>query len=249
MVHEEGSALASDDEAEIRVRVCSKQRRSDAESIGMELRRIEHELPFVRTHGGPAHQETARQLEVELAELKRIEQLLLTSPDATRYVPEDDPLFVAAVESEREREQAAADAQFAAQQSEAERRDRALRRAEDLLDLVGARKLDSSVPVCADDPEAWRMLRGRSPAAVAQLDAWMAQALAARTGAFADDGVRAAAYDTLPARVTAHAALLTALGSSGDLPFVGVLARSAPEAAAQLAEWLAAEAPSLTTGP
>ncbi|MFJ8470053.1 hypothetical protein [Streptomyces swartbergensis] len=62
----------------------------------------------------------------------------------------------------------------------------ALRRAEDLLDLAQARKLDASVLVEADAPHVWRMLCGRSPAAVRQVDAWMARALAARCGALAD---------------------------------------------------------------
>jgi hypothetical protein len=82
------------------------------------------------------------------------------------------------------------------------------------------------------------MLTGRSPAAVRQVDAWMARALTVRSGAIADADVRAAAWEALPQRVTAHAALLQSLADSTagsvteDLPFVGALAEAAPEAAA-----------------
>jgi hypothetical protein len=224
---------------QVRARVSAKARRWDAESIAMQCRSTEHELNFTQHHGGPAG--VVRQLAMELAEWRRIEQLLVASP-GTHYTPEDDPVAVAAIDQERDREQAALDTQLAAQQAEKERRDRTLKRASELLDLVQARQLDASVPVQADDPEAWRMLRGHSPAAIKQIDAWMAQALAARSGALSDDAVRAAAQATLPQRVTAHAALLETLdatGRSGDLPFVGVLAQAAPEATAQLAQWLA----------
>ncbi|MEU0389012.1 hypothetical protein [Streptomyces chartreusis] len=111
-----------------------------------------------------------------------------------------------------------------------------MRGAEDLLDLAQARQLDASVLVEGDDPHVWRVLCGRSPAGVRQVDAWMARPLAADSGALPDPGVRAATWEALPQRVTAHALLLQALanGTGGsaneDLPFVGALAEAASEA-------------------
>lgn len=217
--------------------------------MGSRRRAVEDHLRFARSSGAAGETERAR-LEAELPEWQRIEALLESSEGA-RYDPETDPVAVAAAEEVRRREQAAADAQEAARRAERERREGALRRAEDLLDLTQARKLDASVLVEADDPHAWPMLNGRSPAAVRQVDAWMARALAAGSGALADPDVRAEAWEALPQRVTAHALLLQALANTTggpvneDLPFVGALAEAAPEATEQLARWLAAT-PGLT---
>jgi hypothetical protein len=76
----------------------------------------------------------------------------------------------------------------------------------------------------------------------------MARALAARSGALADAGVRAAAREELPQQVSAHAALLEALAGTGrevfgpDVSFIGTLARSAPAATALFADWLGSSA-------
>ncbi|MFJ8469580.1 hypothetical protein [Streptomyces swartbergensis] len=205
---------------------------------------MEDHLRFARNSGAAGETERM-QLEAELPEWQRIEALL-DSSEGARYDPETDPVAVAAADEVRRRERAATDALEAARRAERERREGALRRAEDLLDLARARKLDTSVLVEADDPHVWRMLCGRSPAAVRQVDAWMARALAARSGALANPHVRAAAWEALPQRVTAHALLLQALADSTagslpeDLPFAGALAEAAPEATEQLARWLAA---------
>ncbi|MFH8410339.1 hypothetical protein ACH4FX_37035 [Streptomyces sp. NPDC018019] len=76
------------------------------------------------------------------------------------------------------------------------------------------------------------------------VDAWLARALAARTGHYGDPAARAAAKAALPASVQAHAALLAALArtdqptSGAHLEFVGRLAQADPAAAAALAAWL-----------
>jgi hypothetical protein len=235
--------LATDPVVEVRARACAQARGLDAWSVGSRRRAVEDHLRFARSSGAAGETERAR-LEAELPQWQRIEALL-DSSEGARYDPESDPVAAAAAEEMRRRERAAADAQEAARRAERERRDWTLQRAEDLLDLAQAGKLDASVLVEGDDPHVWRMLYGRSPAVVRQVDAWMARALAAGSGALADPDVRAAAWEALPQRVTAHALLLQALvdttgGSvSEDLPFVGALAEAAPGATEELARWLA----------
>ncbi|MEU0730648.1 hypothetical protein [Streptomyces sp. NPDC006140] len=230
--------------AEVRARVCAQARGLDAWSAGSRRRAVEDHLRFARGSGAAGESERVR-LEAELPEWQRIEALLESSGQAG-YDPESDRVAAAAAEEMRRRERAAADAREAARRAERERREGALRRAEDLLDLAQDRNLDASVLVEADDPHVRSMLCGRSPAAVRQIDARMARALTARLGALADPGVRAAAWEALPQRVTAHAALLKALAGNTAgflpeaLPFAGALAAAAPEATEQLARWLAA---------
>ncbi|MEU0451784.1 hypothetical protein ABZ322_01800 [Streptomyces sp. NPDC006129] len=228
--------------AEVRARVCAQARGLDAGSVGSRRRAVEDHLRFARGSGAAGESERVR-LEAELPEWQRIEALLESSGQAG-YDPESDRVAAAAAEEMRRRERAAADAREAARGAERERREGALRRAEDLL--AQDRNLDASVLVEADDPHVRSMLCGRSPAAVRQIDARMARALTARLGALADPGVRAAAWEALPQRVTAHAALLKALAGNTAgflpeaLPFAGALAAAAPEATEQLARWLAA---------
>ncbi|OQD51951.1 hypothetical protein BM536_037130 [Streptomyces phaeoluteigriseus] len=185
-------------------------------------------------------------LEAELAQWLRVEAVPEASPD-TSYDPQADPVAIAAAEGQRWREQAAADARAAARQAEKELRDWAILRAENLLDLAQARKLDAAACAEADDPSLWRlrMLYGRSPAVAAQVDIWMAKALATHSGVMADPTARVAAQETLPQRVTAQAALLEAMTTmsggpaSPELLFVGPLAPAALEAPEELAYWLA----------
>ncbi|MFM9584151.1 hypothetical protein [Streptomyces caniscabiei] len=156
---------------------------------------------------------------------------MLEAWPGARYDPDADSVAVAAAGQERRRERAAADAQAAEQRAERELRDWALRRAEHLLELAQAGRLDASVPV---EPDVWPILRHRSEDGVQQIDAWMVKALANRSGALADPGVVAAARQALPQRVTAHAALLEALDTvgegAGDVSFADEIAQSAPEA-------------------
>lgn len=78
------------------------------------------------------------------------------------------------------------------------------------------------------------------------VDGWLAQALANRSGHYADPTTRTAAVDSLPAAVRAHAALLASLARTGtgasaadsELEFAGHLAQADPDATAALASWL-----------
>ncbi|MGA4837323.1 hypothetical protein [Streptomyces sp. G45] len=76
------------------------------------------------------------------------------------------------------------------------------------------------------------------------VEGWLAQAFADRSGHYADPATRTAAADSLPDRVRAHAALLTALArtgapvADGDLEFAGRLAQADPDATTALAAWL-----------
>ncbi|MEV0222326.1 hypothetical protein [Streptomyces sp. NPDC050704] len=76
-------------------------------------------------------------------------------------------------------------------------------------------------------------------------DAWLAHALAAHCGHYADPAVRAVAADLLPTHLLAHAALLTELahlapGAGVDqLALAARLAAADPEATGGLAAFLA----------
>ncbi|MFI6376561.1 hypothetical protein [Streptomyces sp. NPDC050546] len=141
--------------SEVRARVCARARGLDGWSVARRRRAAEGDLRFARSSGADG-QAVAVQLEAELPEWRRIETLLESSTAATAawYDPGSDPVALVAAEEMHRREQAAADAVEAARRAERERRDAALRRAEDLLELAQAGKLDASVPVEADDPHA-----------------------------------------------------------------------------------------------
>ncbi|KUH35528.1 hypothetical protein ATE80_28720 [Streptomyces kanasensis] len=76
------------------------------------------------------------------------------------------------------------------------------------------------------------------------VDGWLAQALADRSGHYADPAARTAAVDSLPDRVRAHAVLLAALArtgapaADGELEFAARLAQADPAATNALAIWL-----------
>jgi hypothetical protein len=77
------------------------------------------------------------------------------------------------------------------------------------------------------------------------VDAWLAHALAAHIGHYADPAAREAAADLLPTYLLAHAALLTELahlapGAGVDqLAFAARLTAADPEATGDLAAFLA----------
>ncbi|MEU3964605.1 hypothetical protein AB0F42_33240 [Streptomyces buecherae] len=77
----------------------------------------------------------------------------------------------------------------------------------------------------------------------AKVDAWLAHALAPRSGHYTDPAARAAALGLLPVPVRARAALLAALARTGtpidgDVEFVERLAQADPDATTALAAWL-----------
>ena len=169
----------------------------------------------------------------ELAEWQRVVQLLAASggpcdPDADVVVQEE-------LAEDRRREE-----------SELQRRQEQQRvadRAEGLARLGGAGRLDRSVPSRAGDEAARDLLDESHDYRAAEVDAWLARALADHSGHYADSAARAAAVGSLPVPVRAHAALLAALARTGapvdgDLEFVGRLAQADPAATTALAAWL-----------
>lgn len=241
-LHDDDPSVMEDTVLAVRVRVCTQARGYDAEDAGRALRTAEYNAGWAR-HGvsaapdGPAAE---TEWDVEGREWQRLLGLVAS---VSRYDPAGDPVAVAAVEEAARRERAALRAREAADQEARDRRDRALRRADELMDLARAGTLDDRVPSAPEDAAAWRWLRGHPRNTVARVDAWMARAVASRAGAMADPLTRAAALDVLPRRVTAHAALLEALAAAGcpvgqDSAFPGVLAEAATEATVELAAWL-----------
>ncbi|MEC4015424.1 hypothetical protein [Streptomyces sp. H27-D2] len=121
---------------------------------------------------------------------------------------------------------------------------RMIDRADALARLAREGRLTDAVPAREGDEAALDYLCERGSWRVPVVDGWLAQALADRTGHYADTTAREAAAGQLPEQVTARAALLSALARTGapardrELAFVGRLAQADPEAVAQLAVWL-----------
>ncbi|MFE7614297.1 hypothetical protein [Streptomyces sp. NPDC057496] len=171
--------------------------------------------------------------EAEFAEWRRIVQLLAATGGV--YDPDTDPVVQEELAEDRRREEAE-------QQHRQEQRQLA-DRADDLLTLAGAGRLDRTVASRPGD-EAARALLDDYDYRVPAVDDWLAHALATHRGHYADPDTRTAAATLLPAPVRAHAALLAALARTGapaddsELEFVGRLAQADPDATAALAAWL-----------
>ncbi|WP_330455535.1 hypothetical protein OIB37_00735 [Streptomyces sp. NBC_00820] len=91
-------------------------------------------------------------------------------------------------------------------------------RADELGHLAGAGRLDRTVESRPGDEAARDVLVQRGDYRATAVDGWLAQALADRSGHYADLAARtAAAVGSLPVRVRAHAALLAALARTGAL--------------------------------
>ncbi|MFD5412410.1 hypothetical protein [Streptomyces nojiriensis] len=169
----------------------------------------------------------------ELAEWRRIGQFLAVTGGP--YDPEDD----AVVQEELAAEAAAAEAREAEQRAAA----RVAARADQLQALRERGTLKQTEP--RDDEAARDELTRRAGSYVQpDVDAWLARALAAHRGHYADPAARDAAAGLLHPPVLAHAALLAALaqlvpGAHGDqLPFAARLAAADSEAVGELAEFL-----------
>ncbi|MGA4803526.1 hypothetical protein [Streptomyces lavendulocolor] len=169
----------------------------------------------------------------EVAEWERIAQLLATTGGT--YDPEGDAVA---------QDELAADRRTAeAEQQRLQEQQQLAARADELAALARAGRLDRTVETRPGDELARELLvhRGDYHPVV---DSWLAQAFADRSGHYADPATRTAAADSLPDRVRAHAALLTALArtgapaADGDLEFVGRLAQADPDATTALAAWL-----------
>ena len=173
----------------------------------------------------------------ELAEWERIDQLLAAAAPGTVYDPGTDDV----VQTEL-----AADAAVAAER-EAELREAAeiAARADELQDLRELGTLEQAEPRRGDEAARDELTRRAGSYVQTDVDAWLAHALAAHLGHYADPAAREAAASLLPRPVLAHAALLaklTRLVPATDvdhLAFAARLATANPEATADLAVFLA----------
>ncbi|MFI6530168.1 hypothetical protein [Streptomyces uncialis] len=178
----------------------------------------------------------------EVAEWRRIAQFLGSAGGV--YDPAADAVVQDGLAADRRAE--------AAEQQRLQEQRQVAARADELDQLAAAGRLDRTVQSRPGDESARDVLVHRGGYHAPTVDGWLAQALADRSGHYADPAAREAAGGRLPETVTAHAELLAALAATGavvrdtELPFIGRIARAAPDAAAQLARWLTQ---THTTGP
>ncbi|MFE4801890.1 hypothetical protein ACFRFL_44925 [Streptomyces sp. NPDC056708] len=175
----------------------------------------------------------------ELAEWERLAQLLADAAPGTVYDPNVDDV----VQAELAAEAAAA----AARQAELREAARIAARADELQALRELGTLEQADP--RDGDEAVRDERTRRAGGYVQadVDGWLAHALAARLGHYRDPAAREAAAGLLPPPVLAHAVLLAELAHLApgvgvgvdQLAFAARLATTEPEAAGDLAAFLA----------
>lgn len=172
--------------------------------------------------------------EAELAEWRRIGQLLAVTGGP--YDPDDD----AVVQEELAAEAAAAEAREAEQRAAA----RVAARADQLQALRERGTLEQTEPREGDEAARDELTRRAGSYVQLDIDAWLARALAAHRGHYADPAAREAAAGLLHPPVLAHAALLAALtqlvpGTDVDqLPFAARLAAADSEAVGDLAAFL-----------
>ncbi|MBB4889551.1 hypothetical protein FHS38_005627 [Streptomyces netropsis] len=170
----------------------------------------------------------------ELAEWERVEGLLARIGGV--YDPDGDVV----VQEERAAEAAAA----AAREVELREADRIATRADELQVLRDRGALEQAEPREGDEAVRDELTRRAGSYVQQDVDAWLARALAAHRGHYADPAAREAAAGLLHPPVLAHAALLAALtqlvpGADVDqLPFAARLAAADSEAAGELAAFL-----------
>lgn len=169
----------------------------------------------------------------ELAEWQRIVQLLAATGGP--YDPDADVVVQEELAEEQRRK--------VAEQQRLQEQQQIADRADELVALAGAGRLDPTVASRPGDEAARALLDENRDYRVAEVDAWLARSLADQSGHYADPAARTAAVGSLPAPVRAHAALLAALARTGapvdgDLEFVGRLAQADPDATTALAAWL-----------
>ncbi|MFE0358757.1 hypothetical protein ACFW2K_28620 [Streptomyces nigra] len=173
----------------------------------------------------------------ELAEWERIAQLLAAAVPGTVCDPEADDVVQAEL---------AADAAAAAAR-EAEHREaaRVAARADELQALRELGTLEQTEPRTGDEAVRDELTRRAGGYVQADVDAWLAHALAAHLGHYRDPAAREEAAGLLTPPVLAHAALLVELArlvlgaDVYQLAFAGRLATALPGAAGDLAVFLA----------
>ncbi|MFB6513088.1 hypothetical protein ACFCW4_29730 [Streptomyces virginiae] len=172
----------------------------------------------------------------ELAEWERIAALLAAAPAGMVYDPDVDDVVQAEL---------AADAAAAATR-EAELREavRIAARANHLQVLRDLGTLDQAEPAEGDEAVRDELTRRAGGYVQADVDAWLAHALAAHRGHYRGPAARDAAADLLTLPVLAHAALLGELlrlvpdVGADELAFAARLAATEPEATDALAALL-----------
>ncbi|MEU2564969.1 hypothetical protein ABZ626_37440 [Streptomyces longispororuber] len=172
----------------------------------------------------------------ELAEWERINHLLAAAAPGTVYDPNTDDVVQAELAAE-----AAAAAEREAAVREAKRM---AARADELQALRELGTLEQAEPREGDEAVRDELTRRAGSYIQADVDAWLARALAAHRGHYADQAAREAAAGLLPQPVLAHAALLSTLArlvpaaAPGELAVAARLAATDPEATADLAALL-----------
>ncbi|WP_198422537.1 hypothetical protein [Streptomyces sp. QHH-9511] len=171
----------------------------------------------------------------ELVEWERIDRLLAAAASGTVYDPDSDVVVQAEL---------AAEAEAAAQEAELRETARIAARADELQVLRDLGTLEQTDPAEGDEAVRDELTRRADSYVQADIDAWLAYALAAHLGHYADPAAREAAAGLLPPPVLTHAALLAELarlvpGTGIDqLAFAARIATSDPEAAGALAAFL-----------
>ncbi|NEC13175.1 hypothetical protein G3I34_12960 [Streptomyces sp. SID8014] len=171
----------------------------------------------------------------ELAEWERIDQLLAAAP-GTVYDPDTDDV----VQTELAADAAAA----AAREADLREAQRIAARADELQALRELHALEQTEPRTGDEAVREELTRRAGGYVQADVDAWLAHALAAHRGHYRDPAAREKATGLLTPPVLAHAALLAELArlvpdADGDqLAFAARLATSKPEATGALAVFL-----------
>ncbi|MES9504739.1 hypothetical protein ACWGUN_30815 [Streptomyces koyangensis] len=174
--------------------------------------------------------------QAELAEWERLAQLLATAPSGTVYNPDADD----AVRAELAADAAAA----AARESELREAARIAARADELQALRELGTLEQTEPRTGDEAVRDELTRRAGGYVQADVDAWLAHALATHRGHYRDPAACEEAAGLLTPPVPAHAALLAELarlvpGADVDqLAFAARLATTEPEAVGALAAFL-----------
>ncbi|MFI9588687.1 hypothetical protein ACIHCQ_44570 [Streptomyces sp. NPDC052236] len=165
------------------------------------------------------------------------DQLLTVAAPDTVYDPDADDVVQA--------ELAADAAAAAAREAELREAARVAARADELQALRELGTLEQTEPREGDEAARDELTRRAGSYVQKDVDAWLAHALAAHRGHYADPAARVTAADLLPTHLLAHAALLTELahlvpGAGVDqLAFAARLAAADPEASGDLAAFLA----------
>ncbi|TBO60226.1 hypothetical protein EYS09_07835 [Streptomyces kasugaensis] len=179
----------------------------------------------------------------ELAEWERIEQLLAAAPAGTLYDPDTDPV----VREELDADAAAA----AAREADLREAARVAARADELQALRELHALEQTEPRAGDEAARDELTRRAGGHVQADVDGWLAHALAAHLGHYRDPAAREEAAGLLSPPVLAHAALLAELArlvpgtDMEQLAFAARLATIEPEATGALAAFLTRAHPAL----